>query len=313
MRNFLAWSLLTALALPARADIIDSGYLQVGGQAIIGGTATVQGNALGVAGSVSATSATLSGTGAQTYALTTSSGIHMVNGKLKLDSGAMIQWPDGTTSTTAASAGGGGNAVLSATQTFSGSNTFTATTTLGGTGGGLTVADGTTCTGIACRVAYASGTAPTFSFVIPLSTATYEWHYSISITSGSTANPSAVSCTVNGVATQANYFQAGTTYPNGRSLNNQESVAYFSAYWGNGAVISATDSTRGRYTFESVRAHPARLMGTGTAAFSVGAQTGIETGYYAILFKGSAPWTFTCAPYVGYGWAWESLLYEVGR
>lgn len=124
MRNFLAWSLLTALALPARADIIDSGYLQVGGQGIFGGTVTVQGNALGVAGSVSATSATLSATGAQTYALTTSSGIHMVNGKLKLDSGAMIQWPDGSTSTTAASAGGGGNAVLSATQTFSGANTF---------------------------------------------------------------------------------------------------------------------------------------------------------------------------------------------
>lgn len=117
MKNgIFAWGLLAALAVPARADIVDGGNLQIGGQGVFGGTLTVQGNALGVAGSISATSATVSGTGAQAYALTTSSGIHILNGKLKLDSGAMIQWPDGTTSTTAA--GGSGNAVASSTFVY---------------------------------------------------------------------------------------------------------------------------------------------------------------------------------------------------
>lgn len=101
MRGFLAAALLWALALPAKADIVDGGSLQIGGQGLFGGTVTVQGNALGVAGGVSATSASLSGSGAQIYSLTTSSGIHVINGKLKLDSGAMIQWPDNTVSTTA--------------------------------------------------------------------------------------------------------------------------------------------------------------------------------------------------------------------
>lgn len=121
MNNFLAWGLLATLALPARADIVDSGYLQVGGQGIFGGSVTVQGSSLGVAGHFSATSATLTATGAQAFTLTTSSGIHMVNGKLKINSGAMVEWPDGTTSV---SAGGGGNAVLNATQSFTGANTF---------------------------------------------------------------------------------------------------------------------------------------------------------------------------------------------
>lgn len=124
MRGVQAAALLGLLALPAKADIVDSGSLQIGGQGIIGGTMTVQGNALGVAGSVSATSATLSGTGTAVYSLTSSSGIHVINGKIKIDSGGFIEWPDLSKSTTAAVAGGAGDAVLSATQTFSGGQTF---------------------------------------------------------------------------------------------------------------------------------------------------------------------------------------------
>lgn len=100
MRTLLAWGLLAALALPARADIVDSGSLIIGGQGIIGGTFTVQGNAMSVAGSVSATSATLSGTGNNVFSLTTSSGIHLVSG--------VVRWPDGSTSSSANSGGGSG-------------------------------------------------------------------------------------------------------------------------------------------------------------------------------------------------------------
>lgn len=125
MRTLLAWGLLAALALPARADIVDSGSLTIGGQGVIGGTFTVQGNALGVAGSISATSATLSGSGAQVYSLTTSSGIHMVNGILKFESGTMIQWADGSVSTTGvpATAVGASSAIFFTAGIGSWSNT----------------------------------------------------------------------------------------------------------------------------------------------------------------------------------------------
>ncbi|MBI3298123.1 MAG: hypothetical protein HYZ75_08165 [Elusimicrobia bacterium] len=116
MRTFLAILALSALiAAPVRADVVDSGSLIIGQQGIIGGTMTVQGNALGVAGSVSATSATLLGMGAEIFSLTTSSGIHMVSGTLKLNPGTMIEWGDGSKSTIAASGGG----------TFSAASTMT--------------------------------------------------------------------------------------------------------------------------------------------------------------------------------------------
>lgn len=123
MRAFLMLVWIAATVSPAWANIEDSGSLLIGGQGIIGGTVTVQGSALGVAGAVSATSATLSGSGSSVYSLTSSSGIHVVNGKLKFEAGSFIEWADLSKSTTA-SAGGGGNAILSATQTFSGANTF---------------------------------------------------------------------------------------------------------------------------------------------------------------------------------------------
>lgn len=145
MRTLLAWGLLAALALPARADIVDSGSLIIGGQGIIGGTFTVQGNAMSVAGSVSATSATLSGTGNNVFSLTTSSGIHLVNG--------VLRWPDGSTSTTASSGGGGsGNAVLAGTQTWTGSNTFAGsiyTSTMTGIVGGAVLVASASVSGVA--------------------------------------------------------------------------------------------------------------------------------------------------------------------
>ncbi|MBI5595719.1 MAG: hypothetical protein HY928_06470 [Elusimicrobia bacterium] len=109
MRNFLAAVLLAALALPAEADVVDSGSLVIGQQGIIGGTMTVQGNAFSVGGST----------------FSVSYGTVSVGGLLK-PSSAGIQWADGSVSTTA-SAGGSGSASLAATQTFTGGNTFAGT------------------------------------------------------------------------------------------------------------------------------------------------------------------------------------------
>ncbi len=58
--------------------------------------------------SVSASSAALSATGSSIYALTSSTGIHVLNGRIKLESGSYVEWADGTKSTTATSGGGGG-------------------------------------------------------------------------------------------------------------------------------------------------------------------------------------------------------------
>lgn len=97
MTGLILLSMTLGLAVSARADISDSGNLTIGGQAMIVGSMTVTGP---IAGS----SITLSTTGAQVYALTTSTGIHILNGRLKLEVGSYIEWPDGKTSTTSATA-----------------------------------------------------------------------------------------------------------------------------------------------------------------------------------------------------------------
>ena len=52
-------------------------------------------------GAHTASSMTTTATGAGIYAITSSTGIHVLNGKIKLEQGSYIQWPDNTTSTTA--------------------------------------------------------------------------------------------------------------------------------------------------------------------------------------------------------------------
>lgn len=104
------------IATPVRADVSDSGNLQIGGEGVIAGTMTVQGNAFSVGGS---TFSVLAGT-------------VNVGGLLKV-SAAGIQWNDGKVSTTSVSGGGGGvgDAVLTSSQTFSGANVFTSSTQFG--------------------------------------------------------------------------------------------------------------------------------------------------------------------------------------
>lgn len=82
MKTSLILGILAIAVLPAHADVVDPGFLHIGGQGVFGGTVTIQGS------------------GAEGYSLTTSSGIHIKGGKLKFDSGSMIEWPDGKTSAT---------------------------------------------------------------------------------------------------------------------------------------------------------------------------------------------------------------------
>ena len=126
MKIFLLLALM-AVVPSARADVSDSGNLSIGGNGVIFGSMTV-------IGPIAASSVTLSSSGAGAYDLTTSTGIHVLSGAIRMESGAYIKWFDNSTSTTASSGGGGsGNVVLSATQTFSGANTFTSSVTIGPT------------------------------------------------------------------------------------------------------------------------------------------------------------------------------------
>lgn len=105
-----------ALATPARADVSDSGNLNIGGQAVIGGTMTVQGSEFSVGGS----------------SFSVSAGTAQVGGLLRTSS-LGIQWADGSVSTTA-SAGGSACAdcaQLSSTQVFSGADAFVSSVTVG--------------------------------------------------------------------------------------------------------------------------------------------------------------------------------------
>jgi hypothetical protein len=70
---------------------------------------------LHVNGDIKSSSAAFSTTGAAIYALTSSTGIHVLNGKIKLESGAFVEWPDGTTSVTA---GGGSTGINFASTTY---------------------------------------------------------------------------------------------------------------------------------------------------------------------------------------------------
>ena len=102
---------LLAAALPARADVSDSGALTLGGQAVIAGTATVQGGSFSVGGAT----------------FTVSGGSVTLGGRLNL-AAAGIKWADGTTSTTAASGGGGSGFVNQSTFTAFPQFSFTNTT-----------------------------------------------------------------------------------------------------------------------------------------------------------------------------------------
>lgn len=90
--------LALAIATPAFADVSDSGNLTIGGQGIIVGTMTVQGNAFSVGGTT----------------FSVAGGSVTLGGRLNA-AAAGIKWADGSTSTTASSGSGSNVDVTSCT------------------------------------------------------------------------------------------------------------------------------------------------------------------------------------------------------
>ena len=114
MRTIYLLALLLGCAGTAHADVSDSGNLSIGGQGVVAGTMTVQGNAFSVGGS---TFSVLAGT---------------VNTGGLLKVGAQgIQWNDGTVSTTSTSGSGGcsnvSSCLVDSTFSVSGISSYTFT------------------------------------------------------------------------------------------------------------------------------------------------------------------------------------------
>lgn len=129
-------------AVSARADLSDSGNLTIGGTGVIQGTMTVQGAEFSVGGTT----------------FSVAGGSVTLGGRLNA-AAAGIKWADGSTSTTASAGGGSGNVVLTATQTFSGVNTFTSTTTFGPSGRSNVLDYSRVTKGVWSVVSYSSFTA----------------------------------------------------------------------------------------------------------------------------------------------------------
>lgn len=81
---------------------------------------------------LNASSATLTGTSAP-FALTTSTGFHILAGQIYMEPGSSLRWPNGVISTAPAASGSGtGDAVLASSQIWSGGNTLYGSTTFYG-------------------------------------------------------------------------------------------------------------------------------------------------------------------------------------
>lgn len=108
-KKILLALVLGLTAASARADISDSGNLTIGGNGVIQGTMTVQGNSFSVGG----------------VTFTVAGGSVTLGGRLNA-AAAGIKWADGTTSTTASS--GTSSSVLASSFSFLPSYSFTQTT-----------------------------------------------------------------------------------------------------------------------------------------------------------------------------------------
>jgi len=207
--RFFALLLGLAVVPTAHADISDSGNLSIGGNGVIFGSMTV-------IGPIAASIVTLSSSGAGPYDLTSSTGIHVLSGQIKLEPGAYINWGDGSTSNTASPAGA---SVLNATQTFSGANTFTSTINVKGiiqSSPGGYVENIWTVSGSTFNVNYSTS----ITFAITSSTNSYRLHFNIT----GENSPGEINVIFNGDTSGVYVTQYHGVVENGAAIANGDSI-----------------------------------------------------------------------------------------
>jgi hypothetical protein len=212
------------------------------------------------------------------------------------------------------------NVVLYATGTINAKDIFVSTATatalsVSGTAtiGTLNVSGTTSCNGLKCRVHYSSGTESTFSVVF-VASKTYEWHFALSQTSGSTT-ADIPQCTINSDSTATNYFQHGNPYPNNYAINNNGAAAKFNFCFCGGGTNNGTDSCVGKFTLSTPSGVSTRLQAEGGVSVTCQNLTLHNDHPMAFLYKGAAT-TFTMKcdmSAAGFGWKWENTVYEVGK
>jgi hypothetical protein len=108
-KQTLSLLLLTTLSLPAFADLADTGNLEIGGQGLIRGTFTIEGNAMSVGGSTLSVSGgqVLIGAGVQVSTLNTSAGQYSLetSSGIKMGNSGCLKFGDGTSQCSATSGG----------------------------------------------------------------------------------------------------------------------------------------------------------------------------------------------------------------
>jgi len=94
------------------------------------------------------------------------------------------------------------------------------------------------------NISYSSGTVQSFQAVFN-STSSYEWQYSISVTSGTNSTNSTFLCTINGDSTAADYKENLQNYPN--AYNVTPGLASLSLNSCGGGAVSTGDMVFGSF------------------------------------------------------------------
>ena len=197
----------------------------------------------------------------------------------------------------------GGFAALTATQTWSGGNTFVSSVTI----------NSGQCIGLSCRVGYSSGTLNTFSFILQ-SSETYRLEFNVGITTGTTATDAPFICTLNADATAGNYGNMVTSYADGYTRNNAGSTASWAMCLGGGSTFGPGEGCAGGMNIKNLFGSPTLIMdGRSTVVITAGSPTSLNTQSYSGLYVGASPWTIRCTPVAGVGWVHEAILYKVGK
>ncbi len=189
---------------------------------------------------------------------------------------------------------------------WSGSNIFQSTLTIG-----LLAGPNSYLQGGWFLTQYSSGTNQTFSVIFNTST-TYQWLWSISVTSGTSSALQTFKCTINGDSTAAHYNQAMGSYSHGYGIDNEGTSANLSLNACGGGAVNTGDFSHGTFLVESVFGTPAVLDLTGNISESCQSVAVNNSLFGNFYFQASGPWTLTCKPTSTQGWTYESRVLQFG-